>query len=309
METPKPEGESNERGKRSTGLLALVALLLVSNMVMLYMLVQKNQQVAQKEERLGGLEEEKDNVTKLLEEMLLQYDTLSTDNEQLKAEMDAQQQQIKDLLSQVERHKGDAALMLKYRKEAGTLRDIMKGYVATIDSLNQANRTLVAENVNIKQELGEVTGQKQALESTAAQQAERISKGSVLHTTSLGAGALFLRSNGKQVDTDRSSKAELIKCCYTLGENRVTDAGNKMLYLRIISPDGVVLPASDSQNNRFTFNGTEGEYSVKREVNYQNQPVDVCMFWTASQALSSGQYIVELYESNGLVGKSTFDLK
>jgi hypothetical protein len=69
-----------------------------------------------------------------------------------------------------------------------------------------------------------------------------------------------------------------------------------------------VLPANDA-DNRFTFNGVQGEFSVKREVNYQNQPVDVCMFYTASGKLSTGQYIVEIYESGSLVSKTTFDLK
>src|SRR5690606_35293254 len=96
---------------------------------------------------------------------------------------------------------------------------------------------------------------------------------------------LFVRNNGKQVDTERSSKVEMIKCCFTLGENRITPPGNKTLYMRVIGPDGAVLPASD-QANRFFYDGIEGEFSVKRSVNYQNEPVEVCMFWTATGKLT-----------------------
>jgi hypothetical protein len=130
----------------------------------------------------------------------------------------------------------------------------------------------------------------------------------VLHTTTINAGALFMRNNGKQVETDRANKAEMVKCCFTLGENRVTNAGDKTLYMRVISPDGTVLPATDG-DNRFKFNGVEGEFSARREVNYQNQPVDVCIFWTGTSELRTGQYIVEVYEAGALVSKANFNLK
>ena len=184
----------------------------------------------------------------------------------------------------------------------------MKGYVVTIDSLNQVNQALMAENVTTKQQLGEVTGQKQALETKSAEQQALIQKGSVLTATGMTAGALFVRNNGKQVDTDRSSKAEMIKCCFTLGENRITTAGKKTLYMRIIGPDGSVLPAQE-QTNRFFFDGVEGEFSAKRDVDYQNAPVDVCVFWTATGPLTGGQYKVDVYEGGMAVGHATFNLK
>ena len=91
-----------------------------------------------------------------------------------------------------------------------------------------------------------------------------------MHTTTINAGALFMRNNGKQVETDRANKAEMVKCCFTLGENRVTNAGDKTLYMRVISPDGTVLPATDG-DNRFKFNGVEGEFSARREVKTPSQ--------------------------------------
>ncbi|MBS1581024.1 MAG: hypothetical protein JST66_02380 [Bacteroidetes bacterium] len=299
---PTPEPRKN---RSNTVLLVLVVLLLISNVVLLYLWSQKSDQAQTTQTQLTQVSSEKENVTKLLEDMLVQYDTLSTDNEQLRTEIEAQKEKIKGLMDQVQRGKTD---LFKVRKEAETLRKIMQGYVVTIDSLNQVNQALQAENVATKQQLGEVTGQKQALEAQSAEQQALIAKGSVLSTTTISAGALFLRNSGKQVETERASKAEMIKCCFTLGENRTTMPGNKTLYMRIIGPDGSVLPATES-DNRFKYEGVEGEFSAKREVNYQNQPVDVCMFWTATGKLNGGQYIVQIYEAGTSVGKATFDLK
>lgn len=306
MEQASDQTPGSEKKNRSnTGLLLLVVLLLISNVVMLWMLMQRGKEVEQTQQQVEAISSEKDNVTHLLENMLASYDTLKTENEQLTTEMEAQKAQIGELLDRVKRGNYDVS---KAKKEAETLRKIMKGYVATIDSLNQANQLLTAENLTIKQELGEEKAQKDALATQKQDLEGKIAKGSVLHTTSINAGALFMRNNGKQVDTDRASKAEMVKCCFTLGENRVTTSGDKTLYMRVISPDGTVLPATDG-NNRFKFNGVEGEFSARRDVNYQNQPVDVCIFWTGTNEMRTGQYIVEVYEAGALVTKTNFTLK
>jgi hypothetical protein len=297
-----PQGNKN---RSNTGLLLLVVLLLISNVVMLWMLMQRNKEVDQSTQQVATLTSEKDNVTFLLENMLASYDTLKTENEQITVEMEAQKAQVERLLDQVKRGNYDLS---KARKEAETLRKIMKGYVATIDSLNQVNQALQAENIGLTQELGEVKGQKEAITTKAQELEGKIAKGSVLHTTTINAGALYMRNNGKQVETDRAKKAEMVKSCFTLGQNSVTTAGDKVLYMRVISPDGKVLPSSES-NNRFKYNGVEGEFSARREVNYQNQAVDVCIFWTGSEELRTGQYIVEIYEAGALVSKANFNLK
>lgn len=301
-QAPAPQPSKN---RNSTILLALVGLLLISNVVLLFLWFQKKDQAMASADQVTAVTSEKENVTKLLEDMLVQYDTLSTNNDQLRTGMDSLQKQIVTLMDKVKRGNYDVH---KAKREAETLRKIMKGYVVTIDSLNQVNQALMVENVNTKQQLGEVTGQKQALESKTAAQQALIDKGSVLTATAMTANALFVRNSGKQVDTERSSKAEMIKCCFNLGENRITQAGTKTLYMRVIGPDGSVLPASD-QANRFFYDGVEGEFSVKRDVNYQNEPVDVCMFWTATGKLTGGEYKVDVYESGVKVGHTTFNLK
>ncbi|HRO98255.1 MAG TPA: hypothetical protein PLN54_02350 [Flavobacteriales bacterium] len=296
----------NEKKNRSnTGLLLLVVLLLISNVVLLWMYMQSQKRGEETQAQVEQISSQKDDVTHLLENMLASYDTLKTENEQLTVEMEAQKEKIESLLEQVKRGNYDLS---KARKEAETLRRIMKGYVVTIDSLNQVNQQLTADKINLTQELGEVKGQKDALSSKAEELEGKIAKGSVLHTTSIMANALFMRSNGKQVETDRAKKAEMVKCCFTLGENKVTSAGDKTLYMRVISPDGKVLRATEA-DNRFKFNGVEGEFSARREINYQNQPVDACIFWTGTDELRTGQYIVEVYEAGALVSKTNFDLK
>ncbi|HRD52399.1 MAG TPA: hypothetical protein PKY96_07095 [Flavobacteriales bacterium] len=302
MESNTPQAGKN---RSNTGLLLLVVLLLISNVVMLWLLMQRGKEVEVGQQKVAALETRNEDVLGMLESTLNSYDSLSTENDTLRHELEFQKQQVQELMEKV---KNGNYSLAKAKKEAETLRAIMKNYIAQIDSLNRANQELTAQKQQLTQELGEEKAQKQALATEKAALEGRVAKGAVLHTTSISAGALFVRNSGKQVDTDRAKKAEMIKCCFTLGENKVSEAGDKTLYMRVISPDGKVLPTSDG-NNRFKFNGVEGEYSAKRDVNYQNQPLDACVFWTGGEELRTGQYIVEIYEAGSLVSKANFNLK
>mgnify|MGYP000882874203 CR=1 FL=1 len=302
MDTSTPQPGKN---RSNTGLLLLVVLLLISNVVMLWLLMQRGKEVEQGQQKVEALEERNEDVLGMLERTLNSYDSLQTENDTIKQELELQKQQVQELIEKVKR--GNYSLA-KAKKEAETLRSIMKGYIAQIDSLNRANQQLTAEKQQLTQDLGEEKAQKEALATEKAALEGRVAKGAVLHATSITAGALFVRNNSKQVDTERASKAEMVKCCFTLGVNNVTDAGDKTIYMRVISPDGKVLPTSDG-SNRFKFDGVEGEYSAKRDVNYQNQPLDACIFWTGGEAVRTGQYIVEIYEAGALVSKANFNLK
>ena len=60
---------------------------------------------------------------------------------------------------------------------------------------------------------------------------------------------------------------------------------------------------------RFEFNGVEGEYSSKRTIDYQNQSMEVCIFYTITKELASGEYTVEIYDRGEQIDKATFSLK
>ena len=81
--------------------------------------------------------------------MRFSYDTLQTENSMMIAEIAAQRDRIDDLITQVKN--GNWALS-KAKKESETLRSIMKGYIATIDSVNQLNIALTEENLAIKEQ-------------------------------------------------------------------------------------------------------------------------------------------------------------
>ncbi|MBK7087322.1 MAG: hypothetical protein IPH53_22875 [Flavobacteriales bacterium] len=166
---------------------------------------------------------------------------------------------------------------------------------------------LQADKANLTNGLGVVSGEKAALEEKSRSQEEIISQGlcctpprSVPEPFSCATVA----TGGYRARQTRRNGEVLLH----IGREHGDQCRSQDIVHAIISPDGSVLPASDG-NNRFQFNGVEGEYSAKREMDYANAPVDVCVFWTATGEMKSGHYNVEIYENKALVSKTGFDLK
>lgn len=246
----------------------------------------------------------KDNLKQLLEE----YETLETDNSGLKDSITNQIHKIDSLQKLAEKHKGDAYMIYKLKKETETLRRIMQGYVHTIDSLNTLNeelrttiKTKDRELTDVKQERDDVKDKNKELET-------KVAKGSVLQTTNLSSGAIHLRSSGKQVETTRAGRADMVKACCSIMENPISKAGTKQLYMVVIKPDGTIM--TKDPNATFTWEGGDSQYSLLREIDYQNQTMDLCLYAEVdTEDLPKGVYIVEIYCEKAKIGKSSFTLK
>lgn len=283
------------------GYLAIIVALLLTCAYLAYNLSKRGDTIEQQTEEIETLDIERRELELDLQKLRFSYDTLRTENTVLMAEMADQQLQIEDLLKKV---KDRNYSISKLKKETGTLREIMKGYVYTIDSLNQLNQALMAENTEMKTKVEEVTTKNKELLERQENMEGLISTGQVLQTTALSASAIRLRNNGKQVEISRAGRADMIKACFTIVENRIAKPGNKSLYMRIVDPDGKVLPSKDGELT-YEF-GEEGElqYSVMRTIDYNNAAMEVCIFYTIPDGfdLSKGDYKLYIYEGPIQIG-------
>jgi len=193
------------------------------------------------------------------------------------------------------------------QKETETLRSIMKDYIRTIDSLNTVNQGLVVSLDQTKQNLNVVTDERDQYKNQSEQLTEKVNKGSKLTAFSFVTQGIKEKGSGSYKETDRANACTHIRSCFTLGENSIATSGNKTVYLRIITPGGSVL----YENNNNTFNSGDQSllYSDKKTVNYQNQQVDLCIFYKLNGEIDKGNYIAQIYCEGALIGTDNFVLK
>ena len=250
----------------------------------------------------------KDNLTAIL----MEYDSLTFDNDEMLDSINKQKAHIQSLLDEVEtlqnQKKRDWGKIYKLKKETETLREIMKGYIHTIDSLNTENTGLKNTIKDKDNQITDIKTDRDNIKNKNDLLNQTVALGSVLQTSGITANAIRIKSSGKQVETTRASRTAMIKSCFTVLENRIATAENKEIYMRIISPAGTEL--TNSEVVHFAMEGgREGIASVKRKVNYQNKNMDLCIYYEVETALEAGTYIVEIYAEGHQIGKSSFALK
>lgn len=283
------------------GIIAVLAVLCI------YLGIQVknvNEKIVYIDREKNSIMDERDVLSVELEQMRMGYDTLQTDNAEMAAKIAEQQDQLESLIKKAKNKDYD---IKKLRAETETLRTIMKGYIHQIDSLQQANERLFAEKEAESMRANQAEEKSKVLEGDLTAAKDIVNKGSVLSTGEFSNTGINQKGNGKHVDTERANRSDMIKSCFTVRKNAIVKGGTKNIYLRIIGPDGKILPGRDA--GTVVVDGQSEPASVSREIDYQNQDTDVCVYYTALAELKKGNYKIYVYESNNLIGQSDLTLK
>ena len=278
-------------------LIAVSAVLAFICLFLGLQLYQKGETIEAIEGDNATLTLERDQVLFDLEKLRFSYDTLSTENALMLAEIADQRGQIDKLMTRVKNGNWELG---KVKKEAETLRSIMKGYVATIDSLNQLNLALIDENDQMRARVEAIQERNANLVERQQNMEEMIVAGQTLQAAEASATGIRVLSNGRQRDTDRASRTSMVKVCFTLLENRIAEAGTKTLHLQVMNEAGQVL--AGEQSERATANGTP--ISATRQIDYTNDRVEACIFYIPEGSLAEGAYVIQLMEGDETIGNA-----
>ncbi len=288
-----------EQPKKKNAPIAMIFTTVILAAALIFLVVmyfdQKNKMVDME----TTLTQEKDSLANELRLMAHAYDTLKTDNDTLAADLQKQKDKIIKLLSL------NASLtktVRTYKAEIGTMREIMKGYIVQIDSLNTLNKQLTAENTNIKQQISEVQNTNVELTKAKEELTSKVTVASVIQAKDIAAVTL----NKKNKETSRLAAISKLRICFTLRENPIAAPGEKEVFMRVIRPDSLVI--TTSADNLFEYKGNKLVYSASRLVDYMNQDIEMCIFLDNTGDFVVGNYSVELYLENNIIGRTTFAL-
>ncbi|MDB4088746.1 hypothetical protein N9544_03885 [Flavobacteriales bacterium] len=253
-----------------------------------------------------------DDISESLSNLLEDYNSVNTDNQELSDSMELQKQKVTLLLSELQNseksRKYTSRELYKMKKEAQTLRNVMKNYVHKVDSLNTLNKELQATILVKDNTITKVSGERDNLKTQTENLSKTIEKGSKLRIVNLTAEAIRIRNSGSFTGTIRARRTDQIKSCFTIVENTISEAGNKTFFMRIISPEGKVL--INTKSSIIDVDENSLEVSISRTVDYQNNAVDLCIFYEkAMENLPEGDYKIEIFTEGTMVGTTTFALR
>lgn len=262
--------------------------------------------IAEKEKTRVALQHDLDSLMTEHEQVKQQYGVLSDSLFLKDSVIQANAVEIKRLLDTEWEY-------YKVKKKLAQLQVIAQGYVRQMDSLYRVNAALTEENITIKQDLKELRKEKETIEKDKEVLTEKVGIAAVLKAYNAKATAVRFKSGGdKEVETDKAQKVDQVKVCFTIAENEIASSGDKQVYVRIARPDKEILTKSKLDENTFEFEGKKLQYSMMETIDYQNDAVNLCLYWRKSysgQEMPPGLYHVDIFCEGAEIGHTTFTLR
>ena len=289
---------AGQGGNKETPVKMLAATIILG-VILAFLVVMYFVQRSNMHEMEFVLTEEKDSLANELRRISFAFDTLKTNNDTLNANLARDKEKIIQILAINE---SNVRLIRQYKKEIKTMREIMKSYIVQIDSLNTRNKLLVAENTEIRQEIKQVRSTNTQLSKAKDELSSKVEVASVIQAKDIVAVPL----NKKRKETNRIGLLDKLRICFILRENPIAKAGQKVVYLRVIRPDSLVI--ATSPDNLFEYKKNKIIYSASREVDYMNQDIDMCIYLDNTGDFIVGNYSAELYLEGTIIGRTNFML-
>ena len=290
--------------KKTIIIISIIAVLLIGALAFLG--IRLSQANKANEEMVQLFELEKEEMENEYSTFATQYDEMQIliSNDSLVAQLEREKLRTQQLLEELRATKAsNAAEIARLKKELKTVRTVMRSYIVQIDSLNTLNKKLTADAAAARREAAESRKHSEKLSKEVEELSGQVAAGAVIKARGLKLEAY----NSSDKVTDRSSRVTYMLATLVLSENDLAPRGPVRVYIRVKSPDGILLV--NSTQKTFEVNGEPMICSASREVDYQGKDVELGIYLNEIPEFVKGIYTVEAYTAQGRVGSAELMLR
>lgn len=286
---------------RNTVIGLVIAALIILVGIIGFLLTRMHEQKIESQQMLELAEMDKREMENEYEQFAMQYNEMKMQikNDSLVAQLEKEQQRTEELLAELKQVKSsNAAEIMRLKKELATLRKVLRSFVQQIDSLNRENQQLSRENDNLKTQNRQAKAHISNLSSENEALSEKVDIASQLDATGIWAEGRNKR--GKKAKRIKDVKKFAIG--FTIARNVTTATGIRSIYIRIATPTGEVL----TQGGTFEYENRQLEFSIRKDIEYTGEEQSIQVWWDVTQALSAGNYRVDIFADGHNIGSTTF---
>lgn len=288
----------NKNNSSLKAVIAVLAVLLIGSLVYIFKLSSDTDVV---KTELTTTLTEKESVLKDLQELKATYDAAIAENTSMSDELIQERDKVVALMDDLNKSKGDVS---KFRSQVQAMQGKMKVLVAENDELKKQNGTLTVQRDSTIVVLGESKKFNEVLVGQNEELSKTVEKGSKLSILNTKTAAYKLKSSGKQIETDKASRADVLKVSFTIAENQIAKSGDKTYYVQVIDAKNNVLGDKKTES----FGDTSLTYSFKTTVQYENKTVNVTEDLPGKD-FAKGTYFINVFDNDELVSKTSFSLR
>lgn len=295
------QNQNQNNTSKLKAIILVLSLLLLGSLAYMFKMSSDAKKL---ENQVTTVSNEKESILKDLEELKATYDAAIAENTSLSNELIAERDKVAKLIDEVKRSKGEVASLSQYRRKYNELQVKMNDLIKQNEQLIAENKKLTSEIDSTKTILIEAKEYNQVLVGQNEELSKTVEKASKLIISDLKTGAYKVRNSGKEIPTEKASRADILKVSFKIQENKVAKSGDKTYYVQIIDSKNNVL--GDKQTE--TFGDKSLTYSFTTSVKYENSAVLVSENLPGKN-FEKGTYFVNVFDKNELVSKTSFTLK
>jgi hypothetical protein len=262
-----------------------------------YQSIQSHQQFLEQEKKLIEIE---------LSQMIQRYDEVSQNNNLITSQLEQSNQITENALDSVRLLQKELNKISKIEQQVSVLLSKNNVLVNTVNAVNLKNVELENDKIDAYIKLENLNNTNASLSEENKSLKETLKKASVLTANSFNAIALNTVF-GKTSITSKASKAESIEVSFTIGENVFADAGEKEIYIQILTPENNVFADKGAIN----FGESSLIYSSKKQVTYKKGALDVSIAIHAEEddkPLINGTYFITVFNKDQKLGSTQLQL-
>jgi hypothetical protein len=251
------------------------------------------------------LTEQKQLVMNDLNAMAKQYDAAISENSVANKNLTDARERIQGLIDSLKISETNVRSLWRYKQKYVSLQKEMDFLLAENDSLKVQNSYLATSLDSTRVRLEERTMFTDSLLIQNTALAEVVNNAAVLSAVNLKGYGVIERTSGKLIPTERATRTDKLRVCFTVAKNNLVQAGDQELYVQVIDPKNNTLGA----NEQITFDEKTLNYSIISKFNYESANLDICEFVSGPEKFEKGRYIVNVFNEKDLVSTSEFTLK
>ncbi len=262
---------------------------------------------------------EKDDLRKLLDDATMQYDMIKTSSADMAHSKDsvitqrdrdiaAKRVKIQQLLNNVNATKADLA---EAKNLITSLNTDIAGYKTQIETLEGEKIVLIQEKETVTKQRDVVQKNYDSAQTVIKEKENLIDVGSTLHASNFSITGINERKGGKEKTTSTAKRVDKLRISFDLDENRITQSGNKTIYIAITDPKGNPVTVEALGSGMFTTReGQEKFFTNKVDINYtQGQRQTINVDWKQNSDFETGNYKIEVYNNGFKIGEGVKSFK
>jgi hypothetical protein len=311
MASNKPIDELEKKPNTIKTIITAVVILMLlgSNIYLFKQLEEKNHQIEASNKQTAVVTNQRDSINTELDRAEAELEQLREEIMGKDSLLNVKDQEIQQKIYQIRRlaASGDAAQLKKAKEEIEILKGQLTVFTSESEQLRKMNEELKSKNSELAMSLDEANAKRSQMERERDMLTGKVKLGSQMLAANIKVDAVSVKKNKEKVVT-RAKSAQKFRICFTIMQNLIVDKGPRNVYIRVLGPDRTVM--SSNVSNTFVYNDKPTVFSEKKNYNYDNKAINMCLYWDKTQdVLGKGEYAVELYDDLSILGRSTLTLE